>query len=84
MARQLPKLYPAFVRMLVDIAENGNQYRGSDTTPLARTDKEKLGLVIYDVQKWCEDNKDLIQMLGMNYRLRKEIKTFLPFKTACK
>lgn len=83
MARKLPKLYPAFVRMLVDIAENGNRYRGSDTTPLAQSDREKLGLVIFDIQDWCERNVDMIIMLGMEHKPEKRLK--IPyFKTAAK
>lgn len=65
MANYLPRLYPAFIRLLLNIAEHGNQYKGSEALPLTNEDAEKIDDVIRGIREFLKENPALLQKVGL-------------------
>jgi hypothetical protein len=61
----LPKKYPAFLKLLLAIADHGNKYEGTEATPLDLLDSARIDQVIGEVREWLRNNKPLLQKVGL-------------------
>lgn len=61
----LPKTYKVFAKLLIEIAEHGNDYR--PPIIMTHTDQIEFGNVIADIQNWLGENRDLLDKLKLEY-----------------
>ena len=61
---RLPKTYKGILKLLIQIAENDNDYQGN----LTRNEELQIGALIADIQNDLgEMNDDLLDKLGLFY-----------------
>lgn len=62
----LPKKYSGLAKLLIAIAENGNEYK-HNVGQLTENDCLNFGEVIADIQNWCGENRETLEKLNLQY-----------------
>lgn len=59
----LPKTYKKLLKVLIEIAEHGTDYKPA----LERKDELEIGNVVAEIQNWLGENRDLLDKFNLNY-----------------
>lgn len=63
---ELPKTYKGFAKLLIKIAEKGNDYKRANPD-LHERDDLQIGEVVADIQNWLGENDILLRKMNLKY-----------------
>lgn len=62
----LPKTYKGITKLLIEIAEHGNDF--NFTSVITEEERSLFGWVIADIQNWLGENDELLEKLELKYK----------------